>query len=367
MNIFRRLAGRLRPRHVAPAGELHFDDQAVARDPMPHYERLRGGGAVQFLPRHDAWFVLSHDGLRFAFAHPELLSNSPYEPIDAVLLGADPPAHTAARQAVMPLFGAEVLDRVAASSEARAAKLLRGELDAVRDFAVPLSELAAAQLLGLDDDALAAIRDAQQQSQDIVQLSAALDRIAERASVFARLHEGGMNDAQTRSLIRLLWLASTVTTERVIAHGIHLLAAPELRAAVRNDGSLLAPFVDEVLRLHPPELVVRRRATEAVTIDGTTIPAGALVHLSIVAANRDPAVFAEPSTLRLDRPAARHLAFGFGIHHCVGAGLARRVITASLRALLAHAPAFALADAPEVGWCSMTAHPIARLPIRTAP
>jgi cytochrome P450 len=174
-----------------------------------------------------------------------------------------------------------------------------------------------------------------------------------------------MDDASTRSLIRLLWLAATTTTERVIAHCVlHLLGV----TGVRPQPHLTPAFVEEVLRLHPPELLVPRLTTRPVRLGGVDLPANAVVYLCLAAANRDPAKFDRPAELRLDRPAARHFTFGSGIHHCVGAMLGRRVVETAVRVLLTHAPGLRAAQPLDdlVGWCSMTASPIARLLIEGA-
>ncbi len=335
---------------------------AVARNPFPHYEELRRDGSVQYLARHDAWIVLGYDDVQSAFAQPESFSNRPYAEVDRVLLAADPPDHTAVRRIVSRCFTPDAIKRLSAFAEEKAEALLQPRMDAVADYAVALSEAVAAQLLGLSDADVAAIRSA---PPDLALRIAVLDDVAGRAAVYEQFRADGMDDERTRSLIRLLWLAATTTTERVIAHCVLYLLSMD---GVRPQPHLTPAFVDEVLRLHPPELLVPRLTTQPVRLGGVDLPANALVHLCLAAANRDPAKFERPAELRLDRPPARHFAFGSGIHHCVGAMLGRRVVETSVRVLLTHAPGFRAAQALEdlVGWCSMTASPVARLLIEGA-
>jgi cytochrome P450 len=198
-----------------------------------------------------------------------------------------------------------------------------------------------------------------------------LDSFAPRAALFARLVGGGdpaLDDGEARSLIRLLWLAATVTTERLITHAVLELAErPDLQAQVAADRALVPRFLEEVLRLHPPELMVPRLTRQPVTLDGVTIPEGALVYLSIAAANRDPARFEAPDELRLDRPPGRQFAFGGGIHHCVGAPLGRAIAAVAVGALLDCGKlelGEPLADVPM--FTSVTAHCPVRLPILVA-
>lgn len=364
MNLLRRLTRRL---FAAPAAAppVDLDSPEVARDPFPTYERLRAAGPVHYLERHEAWFVLGHAEVRWAFLHPEALSNRPYADVDAVLLAADPPQHTAVRRVANAYFSRPAIEALAAFAAERAEALIAPQFDAVRDYAEAISEAAAAQFLGIDEATHASIREAAASAAGFEGFVAALDAVADRASMYERLRADGFDEASARSLVSLFWVASTKTTERVIAFCIlRLLQHEEVRAAIENDAALLAPFLDEVMRLHPPEPMLRRLATQPIELGGRSIPAGAMVYLSLAAANRDPAQYADPAELRLDRPSAGHLAFGHGIHHCIGATLGRAVVTAAVRTLLAHAPRFRAAREPR--HCSMMmARYLESLPIRT--
>ena len=366
----RRASGRRVRRSGRPPAGLDFAQAAIARDPFPHYESLRRLGSVHFLPRHDAWMVLGYDEVQSAFRQPGVFSNFPYTDIDAVLLGADPPAHAPVRRIVAQLVAGDALARLETFAAARAAALLAPRLDLVASFSGPLTEAVAGRLLGWPDETLDAIRTAVALNPETAALIATLDALAVKADIYPGLLADGMSDAQARSLVRLLWLAATTTTGRVIAScALRLLTDPPLADALRRDEALVAAFVDEVLRLHPPELMVPRVTTEAVSLGERHIPAGALVHLCIAAANRDPAKFERPSDLWLARPSARHLAFGYGIHHCVGALLGRRTIETAVRAVLAHAPGFRAVEPLDtaVTWCSMTASPVGRLLVEFTP
>lgn len=343
------------------ADTIDLTAPAIARDPFPHYEELRVAGSVQYLARHDAWIVLDYDEVQDAFARPERFSSQPYAEIDRVLLGADPPDHGPVRRVVSRCFSSEALKALSAFAEEKAVALLRPRMDAVAGYAVPLSEAVAARLLGFDDDAVRAIRSAPLEVASRIRV---LDELAGRALLYEQLLADGIDDLRARSLIRLLWLAATTTTERVIAYGVLRL----LQNAAPPGGDQVPAFVDEVLRLHPPELLVPRLTTGVTRLGEVELPANAVVHLCVGAANRDPAKFENPAALRIDRPPVRHFTFGSGIHHCVGAALGRRVVETSVRVLLTHAPGLRAAQPLEnlVGWCSMTANPIARLLVEGA-
>lgn len=345
------------------AATIDLASREVARDPHPWYERLRRGGPVQFLRRENAWIVLGYDEVQAAFGLPDVLSNAPYRTVDDVLLGSDPPEHTHPRRVITRLFSGATIEALAEYAEARAVALLRPRFDVVTEYANVLSADVAAELIRLDAPARARLRLAagDVQNRDATAYFTAIDTIAPEAGVYEDLRREGFDIRQATSLVRLLWLAATTTTERVIAYSVYrLLLHPEHRELEH-----VTPFVQEVLRLHPGELLVPRWTTAPVPLAGREIPAGALVHLCIAAANRDPAKFERPSEFLLHRPPVRILTFGAGIHHCVGLALGRRVIEASIRALLTHAPNFSAAQPLRdlVGWCARSANPIARLVI----
>lgn len=345
--IRRTLSAFRRPPIEAAQGGATIDLNAaeIARDPFPHYDALRAAGPVQFLARHSAWIVLGHEEVQQAFMRPDALSNRPYEDVDAVLLASDPPEHTSVRQKLNAYFARDVIERLGVFAAERARLLLRGRIDVVSGYARPLSESVAARLLGFDDAEVDAIRAAGTSATDFARLVDSIDALANRAAMFARLRSDGFEDAHARSLVRLFWVASTATTERVIAQCVlALLQHPHVRAALENDPALLSPFIEEVMRMHQPEPMLRRLATSDVDLGGAHIPAGSIVYLSLAAANRDPRRYEHPNELRLDRGASRHLTFGHGIHYCIGATLGRAIITAAVNTLLTNAPQFRAAQ-----------------------
>lgn len=351
------------------AATIDLDAPAIAIDPFPAYDLLRVSGPVHFLARHDAWIVLGYDELRAAFAMPQLLSNQPYEDVDAVLLAADPPEHTAIRRITSRYFTREVIEAIGRTTAETAPRLLeKRRLDVVHDYAEPLSELAAAQLIGLDDDALKDARIAGAHFSDFTRYVGDLRALADRAAMYERLCGDGLSDAQARSLVALFWVASTKTTERTIAaSAFRLVTHDDVRRELQRDAAAIPRFLDEVLRLHQPEPMLRRLAKAPVELGGKTIPAGSLVYLCLAGANRDPARYEHPRDLRLDRGASGHLSFGHGIHYCIGATLAKAVVDAAVRELLAEGREPRLAQPREsIRWqASMMVHSIESLDVET--
>ncbi|MCA1612613.1 MAG: cytochrome P450 [Acidobacteria bacterium] len=334
------------------AETLDLSAPEVVSDPFPHYENLRLRGAVHFLPRHGFWLVVGFDEVHAALMRPEVFSNrvADYTQVDDVLLGADPPAHTAARRVVAPLFSTQALEAEAAFAESAAERLLQPllagrEFDVLRDYASPLVEEVIAHLVGLDEGLLATIRAPRLAGASIEQQLAAIDSsvvtVAAGLPVCKRLLSTGLEHTQALSLFRLLWVAGTTTTRRAIASSVLLLLKnPDARRRVTSDPSLVPAFVEEAIRLHPPEHLLSRVAAVESELAGVKIPAGGAVKLCVASANRDPARFEHPDALILERTPNRQLSFGGGIHRCVGASLARLEAAAALRALLRLAPDF---------------------------
>lgn len=328
----------------------------VAQNPFPYYEELRKLGSVHFLPQHGYWLLIGFSEVLAALMNPQIFSSrvSEWLVVDEVLLGADPPEHTVVRRLLAPHFSAPELESHSAFAEQAASKLLKplsnGEsIDVLRELGFPLSEDVAAHLLGFDNELLSEVRAVQNES--VNSLSDQLNRLdsiiaaaSHRIPLYVTLlrdSQGTLNQRDIRSLIRFLWIAGTTTTRRVIASSVMLLLQhPEIRSIIQSDGALLSPFVEESIRIYPPEHLLARISTAETELSGVKIPAGARVRLCVAAANRDPAYFKEPLSIRLDRSPNRQLSFGNGVHRCLGAPLARIEVTAALKVLLRLAPHF---------------------------
>jgi hypothetical protein len=162
-------------------------------------------------------------------------------------------------------------------------------------------------------------------------------------------------------------VAGHETTASLLGTGLRtLLQEPELRAQLRADPELVPAAVEEMLRLEAPIQFSPRLASQDVIVRGRTIPRGALVMLHMGAANRDPAVFPDPDTVRLDRAGARHLSFAWGPHFCLGAPLARAEAAIALPRLLQRLPDLDLSAGEPVWRESMAMRGLAELRTRRA-
>jgi cytochrome P450 len=150
-----------------------------------------------------------------------------------------------------------------------------------------------------------------------------------------------LTDDEILSFCLLLGVAGNETTAKMIATGAVVLEAfPEERARVAADPSMWSGAVEELLRYDPPSHYQGRVSTRPLTYHGEEIPEGSIVLLVNGAANRDPRVFAEPERYVADRPIERQVAFGHGIHFCLGAPLARMETRIALEELITRFPAY---------------------------
>ncbi|WP_165356342.1 cytochrome P450 [Sphingosinicella sp. BN140058] len=321
---------------------------AALVDHHAYYRLLRREGPVHYLPRQGFWLVLDHAAVKQALDRADLFSSAPYEEIDAILLAAGPPRHREVRRRVAGLFTAERMRRLVDIASATAATSIARQFDVVADYGVPISYAVAAELIGFDTAAFTVAAQSARQTATLARghltLIRTLDGLADGARLFPSLIGLGASPVEARGLIRLLWLASTTTTERVITRAVlTLIEQPDVRSALITDRTLLPAFLDEVLRLHPPQLMLPRRTTVAASLAGISIRADADVRLCIAAANRDPTLFDAPDRLLLDRPPRLHFTFGAGIHRCLGTALTRNLVAAAITTLLDRIPDFELA------------------------
>ncbi len=287
------------------------------------------------------------------------------------LLAFDPPEHTRLRRLLTPEFTVRRMNRL----EPRIIEIVDQHLDAleaagspadlVPTFALPIPSLVICELLGVPygDRAEFQARTARQLDMSIpVDERLALGRagraymeaLVARAKadpgedmlgMLVREHAGEITDDELAGIGSLLLIAGHETTSNMLALGtLALLRHPEQLALVRDDPDAAAPAVEELLRwLTIVHSGVVRTATADVELAGHVIRAGDLVVCSLPTANRDPELVRDPERLDVSRGAPGHLAFGHGVHHCLGAPLARMEMRIAFPALLRRFPGLALA------------------------
>ena len=368
------------------------------------------------LPGADAFFVTRWDLVSEAAARVEDFSNHfrhalfregddgvgvvAFDAGTDVFAGADPPAHTEHRR----LFFPELVQRrmtaiepeVVAVVDEHLADLLRaggGDVAALLADVVPLRIVvervigieehdvtqtrrwvfAGARLMGgrlLADDMAAVMEDAAGLLPWVTEHLDAAVAAGRSGDVLGAAATGVRDGVLTRDeaafALMVLVGAGGETTTSLIGNAVRVLAErPDLQDVLRNDAERIPSFVEEVLRLESPFRFHPRSVPHDTGLGGVAIPAGSFVALCWASANRDEAVFDRPDDLVLDRPNVRqHLAFGRGIHHCVGAPLARLEARVVLERLLSSTRRIALdVDDPPRLTDSLWVHRHDRLPI----
>ena len=348
-----------------------YEDPSFVADPFPFYKALQERGPVHPVAMPNglqAWLVTNYDDVLAAFSDPRL-SSSLSDATDPGLLEqlpqrgallrsmlrANPPDHTRLRRLVSKVFTARRVAELRPRIQGIADRLLdavipAGRADLIEDFALPLPVTVISELLGVPADDRDGFRewtntmlaqrtgppDPARMNQAWDQMGSYLEGLlaAKRAQpgddllsalTAARDEEHSLDEEELVAMAFLLLVAGYITTVNLIGSGVaDLLAHPDQLKLLRDDPDLLPGAIEEFLRYDGPvNPGIARFATEDVEIGGVTIPRGATVLVATAIADRDPAQFPSPHRLDVTRADNAHLAFGHGIHFCLGAPLAR--------------------------------------------
>ena len=349
--------------------------------------------AVHALLRGPGW---SSDQ-RHAAAVPDIAG----EMLSKVLLFMDAPDHGRVRGLITKAFNPRTVEqlrpRIAEVTEVLLAPLREaGRFDVIADFAFPLPVTVICELLGVPADDRALFRRLTADMAAVVDLDATPEefgraagamltftaylvplfeerRRSPRADLVSGLvaaEDAGdrLDAAELLTTVVLLLVAGHETTTNLIGNGLlALLRHPEQLARLRADPALMPSAVEELLRYDSPLRRIVRTALDDTIVDGRPVRAGEQVVALLHAANHDPAVFPAPDALDLTRDARRHVAFGGGVHACLGAGLARAEAQIALAALVA-LPGLELASVAEPAWRPLeTLHALESLPVTCTP
>ncbi|MEV8567331.1 cytochrome P450 [Streptomyces sp. NPDC051322] len=353
--------------------------------PYPYYEKMRAAGPVHRIRTPEAdgvWLIVGYDEARAALADdrlgkdPRITGNWQDESpgLFSNMLDTDPPHHTRLRKLVAREFTARRVEalrpRVQQITDGYASAMLEApdrRADLVDSLAFPLPMTVICELLGVPDldrarfrlwsNEMVAPTGPEQESAAVMAMSEYLVELIEdkrctgpgddlMSALIRARHEDG-DQLSSRELVGmafLLLVAGHETTVNLISNGMRaLLSHPEQLAALRADMSLLDGAVEEMLRYEGPvQTATYRHTREAITIGGTEIPAGQDVLVSLSSADRDPGRYPDADRFDIRRRSQGHLAFGHGIHFCLGAPLARIEGRTAVRTLLERCPELAL-------------------------
>jgi cytochrome P450 len=365
-------------------------------DPFPLFHEVLAQGPVHpvtLVDGHDAWLVLGYDEVRTALNHSSLSKDMhaalamgdgvvaeglPGPAFARHMLSVDPPHHTRLRRLVSSTFTPrrvealrprvqgivdDLLDEIAAAGP-------DATVDLIAAFAFPLPFTVICELLGVPEPDRAALgagltamlvptntpeeyARAKEASDRVVAMLEDLVTTKQQSPgddlvsglISARDGDERLDTQELLSTIFQLIVAGHDTTSSLIGNSVvALLRHPEQLARLRSDPDALAVAIEELLRFDAPvPHATFRFAVEPVELGGVTIPAGAQVIINLAAACRDRGQYTDPDALDLERDESRHLAFGHGIHHCLGAPLARLEGHLALGTLLRRFPGLRLA------------------------
>ncbi|MCX4552693.1 cytochrome P450 [Streptomyces sp. NBC_01387] len=333
----------------------------------------------------DAWIVTGYEESRAVlgaadafstdFAHLAANARVTAEQTPGGLGFSDPPVHTRLRRILTPEFTMRRLRRLAPRIDAIVEERLdamdarQGPVDLVQEFALPIPSLTICELLGV---AYEDRHDFQQLAMDRFDLAAGSrapfgamsaslayfrDVVKKQRAepgdgllgMIVREHGDNVDDEELAGLADGVLTGGFETTASTLALGsLVLLRDEDLFRRIRTDGALTAPFVEEVLRyLTAVQIAFPRFARQDIEIAGQVIPRGDMVLCSLSGANRDPSYTADGGRFDPHRDTTGHLAFGYGIHRCIGAELARMELRAAYPALVRRFPHLRLAVPPQ--------------------
>jgi cytochrome P450 len=299
----------------------------------------------------------------------------------AVLAAADPPDHTRQRKVIARRLSATAMQEMEPEFRLLVDRVLDNALPAGRiewmsELAEPLPMIMVARVLGLPDDEAPRLKEQGYASVEAIGGFVSEERLAELGqpmmdvgpvvdAYFAAraspqrdsktlvgicadaVDAGELTEAEAFAMFFLLVSAGGESTTSLTGTGVRILAErPHLQDQLRREPDLIPTFVEEACRIDPPFRGHYRRALTDTELDGVTVPAGSTVVLVWPAANRDPDAFRQPDDIDLERPNPRqHVGFGWGIHLCVGAPLARIEAKVAFEQLLARTTSFAVDSA----------------------
>jgi cytochrome P450 len=372
-------------------------DPAVQECPYPYYDSLRSAVRPYRIAGTDHYVLTRYEDVVFAARHPELFSNRKYwqsddDPdlaailarqrfaIEPALVDNDPPSHTVYRRIASRAFTPGRLRAVEPLVRDRCADLIQEfagepEIEFVERFCKPLPMRVVCDLLGIPRKmghsinrwseaylALAGRQLPKDQAQacqsEVVDFNNYIAELLEERlasptdDVVTELTQAETPDGRRLDMVELsailrnLMSAAGETTAFMLGNTmLQLLENPDEEAKVRADPALIPRMIEESLRRESPQQWNWRMVLQDTEIGGTTIPAGSWVHLVWAAANREPAVFADPERFDPGRPnTGKQLAFGLGIHFCLGAPLARMEGRIAYECLLERFSSIRLAD-----------------------
>jgi cytochrome P450 len=380
---------------------IDFSSEELRRNPFPVYEVIRRQSPVlQVPPPFDAWMIFDFENVWRSVSDHDAFSSQVPAPKNWFIF-FDPPRHTKLRALIMSAFTPRVVAKLEPRIREFSRQLLapivaRGQTDLALDYSIPLPMRVIAEMIGVPADDWPTFKNwsdsilkisYSRSGDDLkektlkefmtvtaemdVYLKAMIERRGGEDNLLNRLVSAEVEGERLKheeilGFVQLLIVGGQETTTNLINNAILcFLEHPDQLALLRASPQLLPSAIEEVLRYRSPLQWVMRTPRRDVSIGGQTIPAGKLVLPVLGAANRDPARFPNAHRFDIRRDPNPHIAFGHGIHACLGAPLSRLEARIAIADLLAAAKSFERASAePWEPRRALNVHGPAHLPIR---
>lgn len=340
--------------------------------PFTVYDEMREQTPVRYDENRKCWDVFRYEDVQYVLKNPKLFSSQRNRANESMLT-TDPPKHKQLRDLVNQAFTPRAIEALAPRIQEIADDLLsshlaKGQIRMVHDLATPLPVIVIAELIGVptsdrdkfkewsDVQVKGARDDSDEAFQELMaekaknheELSNYFTAIMEQRRVqpeddlislllAAEIDGQKLTDKEIVGFCILLLAAGNETTTNLITNGVRILTEqPQLQQQLREHPEMIQTAVEETLRYYPPIVAIGRVAKETVELGGQTIQAGDQVISWVGSANRDEQKFADADTFVPNRKPNQHMGFGFGIHFCLGAPLARLEGRVVLQTLLNH-------------------------------
>jgi cytochrome P450 len=372
--------------HAQHAADFDIFSPPPTENPFTAYDTMRAACPVARSEKLGGyWIATTHSVVEDVAKNPELFSSSSISvPKDAFgedltarpPITLDPPRHGPFRKLLLPAFGPRQIRRMEPLVRAHARELLerivpRERCDAAADYAKPIPVRFMARMMGspperqdafgermraiLESNDMDEIRQAMEETKEFLE-----ELVKERTEnpqddlisliLSTEIDGNKLTPAELLGTLVLIITAGVDTTWSAIGSSLwHLATHPEDQARLVAEPELIPTAVEEFLRAFSP-VQIARVVTKDTEFHGASLSKGDSILMGIPSANRDAAEFAEPGRVVLDREVNRHLAFGVGIHRCIGSSIARLEMRVALEEWLRAVPDFSLASEDAVSW-----------------
>ncbi|WP_375445309.1 cytochrome P450 [uncultured Fibrella sp.] len=362
---------------------LHLLDSNTVNNAPAVFAYLRRQHRICFLPQHKAWLLLHNEDVNYVRQRPDLFSDVPDQLVAPTLWNTKLPDYPQVRALLQPMFTPQAMadlgEYITNEVNHRLdALVVRSSFDFVDELAIPLVQSVMGHFLGLrpmESESLQAtltghlydmgyLADLERYFQFYLKQLPARTSNQMSDLLLEQVKTGQLSFDTAVSLMQLIWTAGTSMASIILVNLVNaLVRQPHLADQLRANDALIPNFVEEGLRLDPPQPIRWRTVSQDTTLAGQPLSKGSRIMSSLLSANRDPQVFVDPDEWNLNRSAKQNMDFGGSLHHGIGASIARLEAQVALKVILNRLPNMRVVDEPPIYFASASLRGLAKLPI----